>query len=326
MGIRHLRVVVAVADAGGYTPAARSLHLAQSSLSRTVQEVEHRLGVRVFERTTRRVRLTRDGEELVAVARRVLDEFDAALRHVEGYLQGSRGAVSIAALPSLAAVLLPEVLATFRGERPDVSVQVRDGLSQEVLALVSSGAVDLAVTVTATVPDGLAVQHIAVDRFSCLVPDQHRFVAQDEVHWHELAGEDFVAFDASSSIRAYVDRTLRDLGVELGAVTEARNVGAVAGLASAGLGVTVAPGLVVPMMSFAPLHIRPLVSPVVERDICVIHDPRRPLSRAALALQELLLGAGGLALRPPRDVRWVERAARPGTGRVTPRGVAPGRG
>lgn len=303
-----MRVVVAVADEGGYTAAAHRLRVAQSSLSRTVQEVEQRLGVRLFERTTRRVSTTRDGREFLTVARRALSEFDAALHHFEGYLEGSRGTVSIATLPSLAATMLPPVLAAYRVGHPEVVVRVSDGLSEEVLALLTKGDVDMALTVADQVPVGLEVQQIAVDAFMCLIPPGHPFQSRTEIRWPDLEGVDFVAFDPRSSIRTYVDRVLAQQSVTLGAVTEATNVGAVAGLTSSGLGVTVVPGLVLPMMVFAGLGVRPLVAPVVERDICVITDPRRPLSQAALGLRQLLTpevaAAGDLEVTLPEGVRW----------------------
>ncbi|MBC7278614.1 MAG: LysR family transcriptional regulator [Nocardioides sp.] len=304
--MRHLRVVIAVSDAGGYTPAARELHVAQSSLSRTVQEVEQRIGVPLFERTTRRVRPTLEGEEFLATARRLVAEFDTALNHFEGYLAGTRGAVSVAALPSLAGSMLPPVLAAFRRGHPEVAVSVKDGFSGEVLDLVVCGEVDLAVSVAARVPATLAGRHNAVDAFAAVLPAGHPLAAEEELRWADLAGQPFVAFERISSIRSYVDQVLAETGTRIGALTEARNIGAVAGLVAAGLGVSAAPSLVLPMMMFADVVVRPLVAPVVERDICLIHDPRRPMSRAALALMQLLLSAGEREIASPPGVRWVQ--------------------
>ncbi|MQA12408.1 MAG: LysR family transcriptional regulator [Pseudonocardiaceae bacterium] len=305
LSVRHLRVVVAVADAGGYTAAARTLHIAQSSLSRAVLEIEHRVGVPLFERTTRQVKPTPDGEEFLAIARRLLADFDAALNHFQGYLEGTRGSVAIAALPSLAGSMLPAVLSAFRKGRPEVTVSVRDGLSEEVLGHVLGGTTDMAVTVSPTVPKTLHARRIAVDRFVCVFPPGHRFDSLERFTWRDLEGEPFVAFDHSTSIRAYVDRTLTEVGVELGTVTEARNIGAVAGLTAAGLGVSMVPALVDPMMGFAELHRRVATEPEVERDICLVHDPRRPLSRPAHVLMETLLQASSHDLELPSGARWV---------------------
>nr|WP_245866073.1 LysR family transcriptional regulator [Prauserella marina] len=304
IGIRHLRTTVAVADLGGYTAAARELRVAQSSVSRTVLEVERQLGVSLFDRTTRTVRPTADGEQFLAIARRLLADFDTALNHFDGYLAGTRGTVSVAALPSLAGTLLPPVISAFRAERAGVVVTIRDGLSREVLGHVAEGTVDMAVTVAATVPPPLRARRVATDRFACVFPRGHRFAERAELTWADLAAEPFVAFDPTSSIRTYVDRTLSAREVPTGPVTEARNIGAVAGLVGAGLGVSAVPGLVLPMMAFADLDQRPLTGPVVERDLCLIHDPARPLSRPALALMELLASARSQRLRLPPGAEW----------------------
>ncbi|GGR49064.1 DNA-binding transcriptional LysR family regulator [Nocardioides luteus] len=307
--LRHLRVVLAVADAGGYTPAARELHVAQPSLSRTVQEVEQRIGVPLFERTTRRVSPTLEGEEFLAIARRLVGEFDTALNHFEGYLAGTRGAVSVAALPSLAGTMLPPVLAAFRRAHPEVSVTVKDGFSEEVLDLVVRGEVDLAVSVAARVPDSMRLRHIAVDSFAAVLPSDHPLASSEKLRWTDLAGHPFVAFERLSSIRSYVDRVLAETDTRIGTLTEARNIGAVAGLVAAGLGITAAPSLVLPMMTFADVVVRPLAEPVVERDICLIHDPRRPMSRAAQELMHLLVSAGEREIASPPGVRWVPSAS-----------------
>ncbi|QBR93787.1 LysR family transcriptional regulator [Nocardioides euryhalodurans] len=312
IGVRHLRAVVAVADAGGYTAAAGQLRVAQSSLSRTVLEAERRLGVQLFERTTRRVAPTADGVELVRAARRLLAEFDATLANFEGYLSGERGTIVVAALPSVAATLLPAALAAFRGPRPEVSVSVRDGLSGEVLEMVRTGAVDLALTVASQDTEDLLVRRVATDTFACVFPEGHQLAEQDTVRWADLAGRPFVSFDTTSSIRDHADRTLRERGVSVGPQTEARNIAAVAGLTAAGLGVTAAPGLVLPLMQFAGLLSRPLVDPVVRRDICVVQHPERPVSRTAGELVQLLLHASDREVELPDLVSWAQPNRGPG--------------
>ncbi len=185
-----------------------------------------------------------------------------------------------------------------------MAVAVRDGLSGDVLDLVLTGAVDMAVTASPTGSPALRVEHIAADEFACVFPPDHRFEEFDHVAWSDLGGENFVSFDQTSSIRAYTDRILRDRGIALGTVMEARNIGAVAGLVGAGLGVTVAPGLVLPMMHFADLSMRPLVGPVAQRDICLISHADRPRSPAAGALMELLAHAQSRGLSLPDRVTW----------------------
>lgn len=304
IGIRHLRSVVAVADAGSFSAAALHLRTSQPSLSRTVRDVERRVAARLFDRTTRSVSLTRDGQEFVTLARGVLAEFDVATAHFEGYLSGARGSVSLAALPSLAATLVPQVLVAYRSTRPEVTVSVSDALSREVLAQVVDGVVDLAVTVAPAVPPQMQQTLIATDRFMCVFAPGHRFSEARRLTWVDLEGEPFVAFDRTSSIRAYTDRVLGEQGVVMGSTTEARNIGAVAGLVAAGLGVSVVPGLVLPMMRFAGVRRRILEAPAVDRDVCLIRDPRRPMAPAVAGLVAMFDQAETHGIELPGGAAW----------------------
>jgi DNA-binding transcriptional LysR family regulator len=188
--IQQLRVVVAVHDAGSFTAAAETLLLAQSSLSRSVLEVERRLGVPLFDRTTRSLEPTAEGREFVAIARSTVASFDANLRHFAGFLDGQRGLVRVAALPSLAAILLPAIVSAYQSRHPEVGLSIEDALAGEVLERVRTGVVDFAVTVvsaTANAVDDLYVTPVAVDRFCCVFPPGHRFATCTEVAWSDLA-------------------------------------------------------------------------------------------------------------------------------------------
>lgn len=312
LGIPHLRALVAVADARTFTAAAAELHVAQSSLSRTVAEAERRLRVRLFDRSPRGVDMTTEGREVVALARHLLGEYDAALRHVTGYLEGTRGTLTLAALPAVAATLLPGLLAAYRSTRPDVTVQVLDMLSEENLQRVRDGTVDLAVT-SAPPPDReLVVQPMVDDCFFLAVAPGHRLAERERLTWSDLDGESFLAFSLSStSVRGAVDRVLADAGVGVGRVLEARTLGAVAGLTAAGLGVSVVPGLVLPMIEFAGLrHI--LLEPIVRRRICLVRHRRRPATPAVLAFLDTVRSAADGAGPLPRGTEWRFEPGGPG--------------
>ncbi len=302
--VRHLRVLVAVVDAGGFSAAATQLRVAQSSLSRTVAELERRLGVQLLNRTTRRVEMTAEGAEVVRLARHTIAEVDRALAHLGGYLDGSRGSVAIAALPSLAACLLPPVIAEFRRERPEVSLRLVDALARQTEEMVADGAVDFGVSRAPSHSPGLASQRIAADRFYALCPGDDPWAARESVAWADLRGRDFVHFTAESSIRTLVDQTAARIGLTYGTVTEASSVVSVAGLVAAGAGVTVVPALVGPLTAFAGTVLVELVEPVVTRDIWVIRDPLRPLSPVAGGLLEVITQAQRHGLTLPMGCEW----------------------
>jgi DNA-binding transcriptional LysR family regulator len=305
LGIHHLRTLVAVADAGGFTAAAAQLGTTQSAVSRVVAEAERRLRTPVFVRTTRRVRPSEQGRALLPLVRRLVDDLDAGLHHLEGYLAGTRGAVTVAALPSVAAILLPPVIASHRAQYPDVEVRVVDGLADTVVGLLARGEVDLAVTVAAAAPAGArsVVTTLGRDRFVLAAHPDHPLVEQSSVPWSALDGESLVVFGPRSSIRGPVHRALHDAGAVPAVVHEAQNVAAVAGMVGAGLGVTVVPGLVLPLVAFAGLRSVPL-TPTVERRLLLHRDPARPVAPAVAAFAATLASAPGVLLADLPAVSW----------------------
>jgi LysR family transcriptional regulator, carnitine catabolism transcriptional activator len=305
--ILQLRTVVAVHDAGGFTAAAASLLQAQSSLSRTVLEVERKLGVSLFTRTTRHLEPTAEGREFVAIARATIATFDANLAHFAGFLDGQRGRVRVATLPSLAAILLPAVVSRYHVEHPEVTLSIEDALAAEVLDRVRRGVVDFAVTVVSATTDpidDLAVTDVATDRFCCVFPPHHRFADATEVAWSELAQEEFIAFDRTTSIRQHLDRAFAAAAARPRNAIEARNISAVAGLVAAGLGVSAVPGLVLPLTRFAGLDHRPLGGPAAERRIAVVRVPHRPLSPAADAFRTAITAPGEHRPPLPPEATW----------------------
>ena len=296
-------------DARSFTAAAQELLVAQSSLSRTVAEVERRVGAPLFERTTRRLEPTAAGREFVAAARRGLAALDAEMRHFGGFLAGRRGRIRIATLPSLAAILLPGVVSAFRRSHPEVDLSIEDALSDEVLQRVRGGTVDLAVTVVSAAPEplhDLTVTPVASDRFCCVVPPSHRFAERSALTWADLVGEPFIAFDATTSIRQHVDASLAAARVSPREAVVARNIAAVAGLVAAEMGVSVVPGLVLPLMGFAGVRHVVLDEPAAYRRMAVVRARERPLSPVATAFVDLMTDPAGARPALPEQAFWMD--------------------
>jgi LysR family transcriptional regulator, carnitine catabolism transcriptional activator len=118
--LHQLAVFVRVARSGSFTQAARDMLLSQPVLSRTVRDVERAAGTRLLERTTRSVTLTPDGREFLATATDILASYDAGMSRFAAYRAGDRGTITVSALPSIAASLLPAVISGFLTGHPDV--------------------------------------------------------------------------------------------------------------------------------------------------------------------------------------------------------------
>ena len=304
----QLRAIVAVADLQSFTAASARLHMTQPALSRTVIAVEGRLGCRLFLRTTRSVLLTQEGAEFVDGARRLLDHYDAEMDHFRGFVNGTLGRLHLLTLPSLAATVLPPILASFRMEHPEVEVTAEDAHADQVRAGILAGKADLALTVGIDPAEGLMFQQLAVDSFYCIFPKGHRFTRRARVRWRDLAEECLVAFDDTSSLRRFTDVALAGAGVRPARIVETNSIEAVAGFVASGVGVSAVSGLVLPLVEFAHLCRRPLVTPTVERSIGLLRNTRWPLTRLAAQFSETLV-TGWLPHDLPREgVRWISPA------------------
>lgn len=302
MTLSQLEAVVAVAGTLNFSKAARELLVAQSSLSRTVAQVERIYGVRLFERTTRQLELTDEGSQFVAMAHAILHTYEQETASFQAYLAGTRGVLRLAALPSLAVSILPPMITRFRQQFPDILVEVEDVLAGQITDYVLNGAVDLAVTAAppeslqpALAAGGIVFEAIAVDHFHCILPAGHRLLDQPTIDWMDLAGEAFIAFDDASSVRMIVDAALTRHAVVPARLISARNVASIAGMCAAGLGVSAAPGFVLPLMAVPGVVTRPIGAEPVSRRIGVLRSTRRRPSPATRQFLDIIAAA-------PRDI------------------------
>ena len=135
VNLRHARAFVTVVHLGSFTKAAAALHLSQPALTVQIRNFEAALKVKVLDRTSRSVELTRIGRELLPLLERMLRELDAVVADTHAQSAGRSGTVRIAALPSFAASLLPTVISATRAREPGLSFVVRDAVASRVVDL-----------------------------------------------------------------------------------------------------------------------------------------------------------------------------------------------
>jgi LysR family transcriptional regulator, carnitine catabolism transcriptional activator len=157
MDRRHLEYFLAVADYGGFTNASVALRVAQPSLSQAIKSLEAELGVQLFKRLPQGTRLTSAGESLIGPARQTLRDFAAAHAAVTKVRNSESGRLDIAALPGLAEASLAPLLGRFHAEYPNISIRIMDPRGADIVGLVRSGEVDLALAWTAKRTPELAV-------------------------------------------------------------------------------------------------------------------------------------------------------------------------
>ena len=279
--IQQLNAFLRVAETSSFSEAARLLAVSQPALSRTIRMIETSLGARLFDRDTRNVALTPAGAQLRQTAQRLVLEFDGALGEVAQFVAGQRGCVTVAALPSLAAVLLPPVIARFRVERPQVQILIQDGLSGSVVDRVLEGQADLGLTNQPSPSAQLAYTALASDLFGLVCREDHPLAACKTLDWSVFAAYPFIAMAPGSSVRALTDAAFLQIGQPVAPLYECAFLGTTGHLIANGLGITALPQMTLPLVSAPGLVWRPLENPTLRRATGVVRRAGRALSPVA---------------------------------------------
>ncbi len=287
--LHQLEVFLSVAELRSFTEAGRTLNVSQPALSRTIRQIEDGVGARLFDRDTRNVELTPAGRELAPIARRILGEFEGAFSELAQFVEGRSGRVTVAALPSIAAAILPATIERFRHGHPQVDFTIRDALSDVIVSAVDEGHADLGVTVRPPVSERLAYRPLLSDDFVLVCRADDPLAGDAAVPWSVFEGRAFIAMASSSSVRAMTDAAFLQAALAVKPLYECEHIATAGSLIAAGLGVTALPRLTLPLIGFARMSVRPLEQPILSRSIGVVTRIGRSLSPAAQAFLTALI-------------------------------------
>jgi DNA-binding transcriptional LysR family regulator len=290
VSLRHLRSFLAVAEAGSFTVAASRLFQTQSSLTATIQKFEEAVGVKLFERTTRRVVLTPEGERFREVAAGIVRDFDNAIADLQSIAKGQRGHVRIAAAPSMVVHLLTPALADFRKAYPSITVSVQDAGSAKIEQAVLDGEADFGLATPLKRYAGLDYTPILSDPFGVIMPEDHPLAAgAGPVRWSELASYPYIALTSDTGIGAFLE-TYPDLGLAAAAPCDhASSTTSLYALLRMGGKISVLPALAAQATPMNEFRFRPLVEPAIEREICLITRRLRSFSANARHILDALM-------------------------------------
>jgi DNA-binding transcriptional LysR family regulator len=241
--LRHLRAFAAVAEELHFGRAAARLHIAQPPLSQQIKHLERDLGVRLLERTTRRVRLTNAGAVFLEHTRRVLAEADRARESVLRTEQGERGEIRVGLTGATTWRLLPRLTRAYRERYPLVRLELHPSVfSGAQIGSLLDGGIDVAL-LRAPVPVLLASRTVLDEELVAVLPDEHPLAARASVPLAELAGENFVSYPdrQGSNLRDAAMRACADAGFWPRVVQEAQDTYTVVALAAAAVGVALLP-------------------------------------------------------------------------------------
>lgn len=290
MELRQLRYVLAVVDHGGFTRAAAAEHVAQPSLSQAVRTLERELGVELFHRLGRQVRLTPAGEALVGPARQVLRDLatiDAVVADVRGLRAGR---LDLVALPTLAVEPLAGLLGRFRHLHPQVTVRVAEPEDlRDLTTLVQNGDAELGLTELPPHDPTLRSRPMGRQEILAVRPPGTRRGRARRLAVGDLAGVPLVTTPPGTSTRELVQHALVRAGIEPVVAVEVGHREALLPLVLAGAGTSFMPRPLARQAARRGAVVLPLDPPIV-RQIGLIHRPG-PLAPAAYAFLALAVAA-----------------------------------
>lgn len=287
--LRQLRAFIAVAEVQHFTRAAERLSLSQSTVSTLVRELEDALGLRLFDRHTRMLRLTHAGAEILPLARKAMEDLDCVIGSSAELRTLGRGRVSIASASLQAALLLPRIIHEFSRENPGVKVTVEDVAETQVLIKLRSGEVDLGIGSATGVQQDIAAQLLSTDVFVAVMPPGHPLARRKRLSWRDLKDVPLIGPPSSNAVRMQLDFALAAQGIELQRSYEVDLPLTILGMVEAGLGIAVMTTAMNRLARSLGLEIRPVDDPVIRREISLLSHAGRSLSPAAQNFRQLMV-------------------------------------
>lgn len=240
--LRQMRFLVALADTGNFSRAAEQCHVTQSTLSTGLKEMEARLGVKVAERTTHSVLMTPEGSELATRARDIL----ARVGDFEDFAQAvsQRGALRLrlGAIPTVGPYLLPRALPKIRAALPEVSIYLREELTDSLVAGLVDGRLDLIlIALPHDLPPQVQTATLFEDGYSLAAPRGHPLANLDTVTGEDLAGRDLLLLERGHCLQQHALSSVPGLVLGQDQDFSATSLPTLVSMVEEGLGVTLLP-------------------------------------------------------------------------------------
>ena len=274
-----LRTFIEVTRIGNLGRAAETLQTDQSTVSRKIARLEDAVGVELFERVGRAIRLTQAGRRFLPRAERLLSEISDAVAEAVGTVSAETGEVRIGFLHTIGARWLPERLARFLQSYPRVRFTLKEGNAAEITSGLLNGDYDIGILgPPPTDTSQLRVVPLFRERISVIVPEGHKFAGRSSVTLRDVADEALILPRSPSGLRRVIDDAFGEQGLMERVAYEGDDFSIVQGLVEAGLGISLLP-MPLPMPSTR-ISVIPLREPLA-RTMSLCWDGRRALPPAA---------------------------------------------
>ncbi len=308
MTLKQLRYLIAIAEAGSFSAAARRAYVAQPALSRQISLLESELEMQLLERQHDGVALTDAGRRLYEVSRSVVQKLDSVKDELASTRGNPIGHVSISIPATVSALLLPEIIRRAEDKFPSINLTICDGLTREGGQSIELGKVDFGVLPNAEELEHVIAEPIFTEDLYWVGPGSSA-ESGTPISLAQAASTRLVMAPKALHLRRRIEQAAMEAGVTLNVVFEQQSAPGIASLVRHGLAATICnwPPLAELFESTAA---RLIVEPRITRTVSIAHSAHRPLSFAACCVRDLVRG---LLLEMVSDGRWrgslIERSA-----------------
>jgi len=283
-----LAAFLAIAEEGRFQKAADSLHITQTALTRRLQNLEAMLGVKLVERTTRAVALTRIGSDLLPQARRLLSDLSNALSEIQKSGRAHRGDIVIACVPTAGVQFLPQVIQEYASRYPQNRVKILDHASAGVVDAILRREAEFGINIGGTHHPELSAMPLLQDRFVLICRDDHPLADRKSVPWKQLGSYPPIFAGEVSGNRPLLDVALERTDVTLRSHFEVQRSSTAVGLVAEGVAAAVVPSLAIQRGAYPRIKVLKLIGPVVSRSLALISRKSAELSPAAQAMYDMI--------------------------------------
>ena len=301
VNLKLLQIFLLVAEHSSFRSAAAGANRSQSSVSTQIKQLEGQLGVALFHRTTRSVRLTAEGEQLLDCVRRALHEVADGLRKIAEAVDLRSGHVALACSPTVACTRLPIVLAAFGEDHPNIKLFVRELTASDLYESVQKREVDFGIGPVSE-DANLASRVILKEELYALVPRRLYQTLRPSITLAELASMPVLLLNPATALRGLIEKTVAEQGLGLATNYQFTQTQTLITAAVAGLGTAILPKIAVPLDPHPDVQVLRITDPVMTRVLAIITLRGHVLSPAAARLAELVATLIG-ATSPVRAAR-----------------------
>jgi LysR family transcriptional activator of glutamate synthase operon len=238
MEINYLKEFVILAQTGNFLEAADILYSSQSSLSKHLKKIETELGVSLFDRTTRKVSISKFGQLLLPYAQQIVELQDKYTTILQSSLETDRDILTVGSIPALAQYKIIDIFVSYKKSRPGSTLNVLQAGSDELMEMLRQKKCELAfIRFTDEVDDDLVKKPYAVDTLVAVLPTAHPLARRQTISLQMLADEEFLLIEKGTYLYRFCINACKQSGFEPKIAFTDHKVGILVDLVTKGMGV-----------------------------------------------------------------------------------------